>query len=353
MYIVLVGPSGSRKGTAMRPAFELLNMLGIRMSAEAITREALIQELHGSSNVDVADANIITDSGGVGSQLDASLTIFSQELSVFLGQNNWQLISDLTDWFDCRDKWTYRTKNSGVNEIWGVWVNLFGATTPDFLQASLPQEAIGGGLTSRIVFVYGDKKSKLCPEPFITNAELVLREKLRHDLERINILTGEFAFTEQFRKKYREWYIAHSEKPPFADDDNLDGYNERRPLHLRKISMAISASRSDDMLLDVGDFDRALSILVETEKLMRFTFSGRGRAPLSVVLEKIVRLLTARGQLRASEILKLYYRDITHTDLEEMIRTLKGAKICTAASDGSDLILTYTPKKRGTEDKKS
>ena len=126
LYVVLIGPSGSRKGTAMRPALELLQELGIKMASEAITREALIRELK-QANANQPDLKTGT------MHLHASLTIFSPELTVFLGYQNKQLMSDLTDWYDCRDRWTYRTKGAGVDEIIGVWINLFGGTTPELI----------------------------------------------------------------------------------------------------------------------------------------------------------------------------------------------------------------------------
>ena len=50
MYIVLVAPSGkARKGTAMRPGLKMLQEQGIKLAAEAITREALIRELNEST----------------------------------------------------------------------------------------------------------------------------------------------------------------------------------------------------------------------------------------------------------------------------------------------------------------
>ena len=45
MYIVIIGPSGSRKGTAMSPAIGLLNQVGINLSAKSTTREALIRKM--------------------------------------------------------------------------------------------------------------------------------------------------------------------------------------------------------------------------------------------------------------------------------------------------------------------
>jgi len=145
MYIVLVGPSGVRKGSAMRPGKTLLREASFKLSSEAITREALIQELNKSEDLSrVAD----------GVAPHSSLTIYASELTVFLGYQNTQLIMDLTDWYDCEDEWKYTLKTKPSNNIQGVWVNLLGATTPQQLRASLPDDAIGGGLSSRTIFVF-------------------------------------------------------------------------------------------------------------------------------------------------------------------------------------------------------
>ena len=154
MYVVLVGPSGKcRKGTAMSQGYDFLKEMGTKMAAESTTREALIQALQQSNDTQV---DPVTNK----MYLHASLTIYSQELTVFLGYNNVALMSDLTDWYDCRSSWTYRTKHQGTDEIIGVYVNLIGATTPELLQTALPRDAIGGGLTARMIFVFETKKPR-------------------------------------------------------------------------------------------------------------------------------------------------------------------------------------------------
>lgn len=334
MYIVLVGPAACRKGTAMSPVLSFLQQIGIKMSAEAVTREALIRELMNSCVTITDQEEQIIDE-------HASLTIFSPELSVFLGQNNWQLISELTDWWDCKDIWTYRTKNMGTDVINGVWVNILGATTPDYLRISLPQDAIGGGLASRIIFVWGDQKSKLVPLPFYTEEEAKLGEALLSDLFSINQLYGEFRKTNEYLELYESWYKKTEENPPF-DMPDLEGYNGRRSVHLRKLSIILCASRTSDMLVTAVDLQRAITLLEHTEKYMPLVFSGRGRADLSDILEEIVRDLAVKGTLQASRILKKYMRDMTAMDLDRMIQTLVQAEIATVKAQGRDKILVYT-----------
>jgi len=318
----------------MRPVFDMLNELGINMAAEAITREALIRELANASEID-PDLDNYTH---------ASLTIFSQELTVFLGQNNWQLISDLTDWYDCRSHWTYRTKNMGEDEIHGVWVNLFGATTPDFLASSLPQDAIGGGLTSRIVFVYGDQKSKVVPFPLMSEDEIELQNLLTRDLSTIQMLKGSFDITKKFLEKYQDWYIATEENPPFQEDA-FAGYNGRRSLHLRKLCMALCVSRTNKMLINGDDFDRALDILEKTESVMRYTFVGRGQAKNVKVFESLLRLLAHRRQMSIKQIIRRYQADITASDLKEIIATLTtGGYVKQLLDENGETVIVYVGK---------
>lgn len=315
MYVVLVGPSGCRKGTAMTPGLKLLREMKIKVAAESITREALIRELKQSN-----DTQVDTKTGDM--YFHTSLTIYSQELTVFLGYNNQALMADLADWYDCRDAWTYRTKNMGTDEIIGVWVNLFGATTPELLQTTLPRDAIGGGLTSRIIFVFEWKKGKICPEDFQTQEELALRKALIADLERICMMSGEFKCTEGFIELYTNWYVNYSKDKPIFDDYRFNGYLERRPTHLRKLCMILSASRSSDMVITEGDFGKALSILEMVERKMPFTFGGVGRSNTSDILQRVMGAVYERKEIDLSELMMTFYRDADRYELEKMVETM-------------------------------
>src|SRR3990167_8712480 len=160
MYIVLVGPSGrSRKGIALGIGKSILSEIGgITMTSENATREALIRAMKGAvTNFQMPNTGQIL--------FHCSITCFSEELSVFLGQNDIKFLASLTDWYDSKDNWTYETKGTGKDHLQGLCFNLLGATAPDWLQSRLPQEAVGGGFTSRVIFVVEDKKGKTVPKP--------------------------------------------------------------------------------------------------------------------------------------------------------------------------------------------
>ena len=327
LYVVLVAPSGkARKGTAMGPGYEMLEDLGIKMAAEAITREALIRELKNSNDT------IIYDDGRT--EFHASLTIFSQELTVFLGFHNQQLMSDLTDWFDCRSRWTYRTKNMGTDEIIGVWVNLIGATTPELIQSSMPMDAIGGGLTSRIIFVFENKKRKCVPLPFLTEEEIRLRELLLQDLEKIHLLRGDFKVSQSFIDKWVPWYSALDKNQPFQDD-RFNGYFQRRQVHLLKLSMIFSASRGDDMQLTGEDFDRALALLRETEVKMPYTFSGVGKSAIADVVNRVMTEIAVQGKCTFAHLMGRFYHDVDKGTLQKIIASLEAMKFIRMSFDDS------------------
>lgn len=136
-YIVLVGPPAARKGTAMWPGRELLDNMNVKIAADATTREKLIRRLKDASDTFELNGQIHSYS---------ALTIYSEELTVFLGYGNQELMQNMADWYDCKANWKYETKHQGIDDIDGVWVNLIGATTPGLLQDSLPRESFGGGL---------------------------------------------------------------------------------------------------------------------------------------------------------------------------------------------------------------
>ncbi len=316
LYIVLVGKSGCRKGTAMYYGNDLLSRLGetVRRSPDSTTREQLIVRLRQASKHDVVDGKHI---------MHSSLTIFSEELTVFLGYNNNQLMADLCNWYDCPNRWDYETKNKGKQNILNVWVNLIGATTPRLLQTTLPQDTIGGGLSSRIIFVFEHDKGKIISRPFMTPKMLKLRDALLHDLEAMTIMRGEFIPTEDYLQKYDKWYMSEAEKMPF-DDYRFDGYKSRRATHIRKLSMVMRASKGSSMELTGEDFDDALRELVTIEKNMEYVFRGVGRSDISDIMETILTTIISYGDdgITFNQLLGIHYNDVDYDTLNRIFTTL-------------------------------
>jgi hypothetical protein len=316
MYIILIGPpGGARKGTAIKPGLGMLNELGIKLGAESITREQIIRRMVNARTVESLEDNntIITHS---------SYTVIAPELTVFLGYNNPKFLSDLTDWFDCADVWRYETKNMGQDEILGVWFNLLGATTPGLLQSALPKDAIGGGLTSRMVFVYSERPNKIIPIPFITPEEKQLREDLLIDLEERFLMKGQLKPTEEFIKAWIDWrYWAEAHRP--FDTPALLPYVERRPVILLKLSMIMNAARTTNMQLDVVDLESARELLERTEKWMPKAFSGVGARDDSAILERLMTVIARVGKIDYGILRHKFLFDTDQDQFDKMLQSLE------------------------------
>jgi hypothetical protein len=342
LYVVLVAPPGGRKGTAMDPGLKMIEAVGVPLASESITREALIRELKETSDMELS-ANGVTD-------FHCSLTVYAPELVVFLGYGNDQLMSDLCDWFDCRARFKYRTKTQGTDTIKGVFVNILGGTTPELLRNALPPDAVGSGLTSRIIFVYEPGIAKPQPFPFLSREGTEIGKLLLQDLEHIRAMRGKFSVTEAFLVKWEEWYMEQYHKPPFQNHPRLQGYVQRRPPHLLKLSMIMSASRSDSMIITDGDLLRAKKILELTERKMPQTFAGMGRAAYADVLNKVMADVGMRKQVTMTELTKRYMSDADPWTLDKVVDAMRQAKFAVIVNRGDETVIWH--KKTYDEERK-
>ena len=325
MYIILVGKSGgARKGTAMNPVKDIIKEVqGMTLVAEKITGEKLIRKL--------ADCCVsLPCSDGV-IRTQAALTCFSGELSVFIGQRDVGFLASLTDFYDSHDEWKYETKNMGEDHIQGICLNLLGATAPDWMQSMFPQEAIGGGFTSRVVFIFEERKAKSIPNEPWTEWHIQRKNELVNDLNIISNMAGSFTRTKEVIELYNDWYIKQdkliaSGNYPVADP-RFAGYCERRATHMRKLMMIMSASRSGKMVIEAVDFQRALDLIEKAELNMHKSFGGLGKSVYSEAVELVLDYLLVHKKASRREIMRKFYRDIDSGTLKIVEEVLENMKV--------------------------
>lgn len=327
IYVVLIGPSGrTRKGVAIGIAKDLLKQVpGITVTPESSSgRQAMILAMKRAS-VNFQDP---TD-GKV--KYHCAVTAFSEELSVFLGQGDIAYLSNLTDWYDSKDDWEYETVGRGKDTLHGLCLNLVGGTAPDWIQSMIPHEAVGGGFTSRIIFIVEEKKRKIVPEHTMTLREIELNEKLGRDLERISKLSGEIMMSREAKERYVKWYVEQSAQADAGilaiDDPRFAGYNERRATHIRKLLLICCAARGDDLCVNGEDFDRALRLLQDAEVNMHKTFGGFGRNKNSDATEAIRTYIEKIGITTRKMVLSRFYRDVDATTMTIIEETLRQAGV--------------------------
>ncbi len=318
MYIVLVGPPAARKGTAMKVGKNFLDQLGISYSADETSRQALIKQLH----------NALTPNQGADGRLNyhASLTVFSSELTVFIGYESKELLSVLCKLYDC-ENYVKDTISRGEENVPNTWLNLLGATTPGQLQASVPEGFIASGFTSRVVFVYEDDKERIVIRPELSTEQKKIGDLLLQDLGEIHTLVGEFKTSNGFEEEYSIWRYESESNQLFADP-RLEYYTQRRPLHLFKLCMIYSAARSDSMLIEMDDLYRAITTLSEVEKNMPKVFRGIGSNPLAGIQVRLLKVLEEKGEISLSQVSQMFFSDASHSQLGESIASLEQMGVC-------------------------
>ena len=339
LYVILVGPSGhARKGEPVNNIRGILDDLGIKVVEEDITEEALIREIKLSENF--FDRN---SKGGTFDKVAQSpVTICAEELSVFCGQQNTRVLAYLTNWYDSRNKWGRRTKGSTVEEIAGICINMLASTAPDWFPYIFTHEAVGGGFTSRCVFVVEERKRKSVSNPNLFPPRPGFKEDLMHDLEIISGMVGEYRFTPEALEAYEKWYLEQDEIAMsgklILGEPVLQSYESRRATLIKKICMILCASYKNSYEVELEDFQRALTLLTVTEEKMPAVFRGYGRSKYAEDTEAILSYIIRQGPVRKSDLVKAFYRNVDDQAFESILSVLVqmktvGMKILTGDAD--------------------
>lgn len=321
IYVVFVAEPGvARKTEAIKHGVALLNTIPeIQMSADSSTKEALTDDIE-KAGLD----EIMPD----GSQLrHSSLNIISKEFESFLGQKNenTRMLTALTDLFDCPEKWTSRTRHTKSNDIIRPWVNLLAATTPDSLASSLPATAVGGGLTSRIMFIWADKKKKSVAIPYMTEKELVIKKYLETDLYQISRMSGEYLMTDDCKNRWVDWYNNYDEDETtnrIVADKSFSGWYSRKPTYAIKISMLCAAAESNRLIIEWKHVENALKTIEQVELTMGNAFRAIGKSEISAEVDSVMQLVKSYRQISEKQLMTLIWKDIDASKFENVMDTL-------------------------------
>lgn len=342
LYTILIGPPGVRKGTAIKYGTDLLNEVEkVRRAPDAVTKEQLIgefQDVQASVNI---NGNMLVHS---------SLLVIAPELVVFIKENDHERLGYLCQLYDGLDRFEYKTKTStnyyAVNPC--LWI--LGATTPNWIEIAMKQLGVGGGMTSRTVFVFSDKKGKHIAATDMPPFDPVLRSKLITDLAAIQQLTGRFEFTKEAEEIYKKWY--HGEYLETGiDDGRFASYWERLPSMVIKVSMIVSASRRDDMIIKPSDTIQSIRMFREIHPQMPQAFGALGKNILGSQTEMVRNILRKRGKAYRHEILRTLRMHISDRDYFNIKNTLIAERFCIRATDQEvgDELLIWAEKPKNTQ----
>jgi hypothetical protein len=331
--VFVAEPGIARKSQAISFGLRFLREIpDVVCSAEAITKEALLCDLEASATDEaMPDGSIYKH---------CSLNITSKEFETFIGQkkDNTKMIVLLTDLYDAEElPWKYRTKNSGSNVIPSVFINLLAATTPDSLASCLPSTAIGGGLTSRILFVWASKKAKKVSRPFETSEEKALAELLQKDLYVISRIAGTYTFSKESEVWWDNWYEEYEESDPHrrCKDRAFSSWYSRKPMMILKAAMACSAAETSSLKMEIPYLQRAIEYIEEVEEDMTKAFRGVGKSDIASEVSLVMQEIHRRGRLYRTELSRVMIRDLDSLSQQRVIDTVLSTGEFTYVTDTS------------------
>ena len=329
LYIILVGPPGTRKNTAIDIAMDLIqDIKTVHFSADCTTGPSLVEAIKES------EAILIFDDGK--KMTHCSITVVSKEFKLFL-KADINMSTWLTDLFDSRKIWTYRTKNKGTYPVEGVWLNLIGGVTPSWFSHSMAHEAIGEGFTSRILFIVEEAPRKLTAHPRLTPIEFRMQEDLIHDLNIIHSMKGEFRLDAEADEWFTQWY-EHPKDNPLRLDDRFSGYFARKHIHLLKTAIVVSACISNSQIITLLNMEHALDLIESTENRMVDAFGAAGRSIMSADIDDVMKLLKKYERLSREQILSQIWRDVSPLNVDHVFKTLQEMKLVEIEPDGKGKI---------------
>lgn len=332
-YIVLVAKPGVvSKSTTADVAMRLLRKVeGIKFGPDVVTWEALVGCFETAREAFEYGSEWHTMS---------PLTLLSSEFGNLLDPQNRSMVDLYVSLWDGRQGGFEKvTKTSGNNTIVNPWINMLACTTPAWIAGSFPQYMIGGGFTSRCIFVYAEKKEVLIANPgrHVPANHAELERTLIEDLTKISNLIGEYKLTEAAYAWTEEWYKAHWAKPPsHLDTNQFEGYLARKQTHIYKLAMVLAAARGDAMWLTEEHFRDATAMVSDLEPDMVKVFERIGRTDESNNADKLLNFIRKNGPVRYDIALQHVYREFPKLrDFEAVLAGLVNAKLV-AMVQGAD-----------------
>jgi hypothetical protein len=338
-YIIFVAPPGIvSKSTTLSIGMKLLKSIeGIKFGPDAVTWQALTQAL--------ADAkeDVLMDDATYHPM--SCITIASSEFGTFLNPNDREMIDVLVSLWDGQlGVWEKRTKTQGSDRIENPWINIAACTTPGWIAGNFPEYLIGGGFTSRCIFVFANKKRRLVayPSASIPPEFLQLQESLIHDLEAISVLRGAFTLSPEAVSWGTSWYERHYTDPNRdLNNDRFAGYLARKQTHIHKLAMVISASYKDELIITSEDLQKASMIITALEADMPQVFDLIGVQGQAKFSQQVVMAVKAQGRLSQTDLFKLCFKTMSWQDFQNAVAAGINAKQIAGAQTTEGIFYTY------------
>lgn len=267
LYVLLVSHPGGGKTTAINSGVDLIEEIqaqhnpDLNIIHEQTTEPAFIESMKIEQRLQTGPTSFeYAHSSGFFYASEASASALQNVCGNFTAA--------LTLMYDCPK--VFRKKIKGEKhetKIKNACMNVLAGTTFDFLKTMVNETSAMGGFASRLIYVV-ETERKVRKSKWGASQELdsTLGRKLVEDLVQIHKLYGPMVPTKGFTARYEEWSPKFDQEQINLNSPALEAINARKNNSLIKLSMLLSISESNALIVTEEHFDRALTIIEDVYK---------------------------------------------------------------------------------------
>jgi hypothetical protein len=291
IYVMLVGDAGNGKSFALRKAKRLLAELGnVPIARSVETPEGLWRFMNGDRTISppIPSPVMFLARWPDGQVREVHpMTIVANEFINFISMNQVGWINALNDIYD-EDKYEYRTKNKGEDNLIGPYIVFLGALTTEVSSDLQKTRIIATGFARRTIFQYGERNWHN-PHSIPGGSGEVEKELRRCAISHAKTLQkigGQFTWSEETQRWWKAWYDPHIAEIPNYTPQTKPWFASKH-VQVLKIGLLTALSEGTDLELRIPHLEVALAYLAEMEKDLYKVFGGVGRNELAMVALKI------------------------------------------------------------------
>jgi hypothetical protein len=200
--------------------------------------------------------------------------LYASEGPVTLTNIFGNFLGTLTAFYDCPATWSRKIKKDPFPlTLQNVCLNILACSTFTFLNELVSEANIQSGFASRILYVVGrdedvtgDAKFQQGRTDEQKEAYKKFREALTQDLVEISKMVGPMVAAPEMAPAWEAWIKKHKTFVRSLPSENLQSVLARTNTSVIKISMLLSAAESNERIIKLSHFEKAVELVEAVNK---------------------------------------------------------------------------------------
>lgn len=175
--------------------------------------------------------------------------------------------SAVTNLYDCDSNYSTSRKVDGTTKLTNICFNLLVAVTFEHLNKIINDKNMLGGFASRLIYVVS-KNKEVIDQDFddLDDASKKERKEYRNalieDLFSIHKMSGAITMDHECAKAWKEFRGAFERQRRTLSSEKLQSIMARTVTNLQKVSMLLSISESDEKVITLKHWNKALELVM-------------------------------------------------------------------------------------------